>query len=155
MPPIIKILIVIVSLLILSSSLNAEIYKWKDGDGKVHFGDSKPDTFKVEELKLEINTYTSVSYEDINFNSTGAGPANADPGSNKVSLYSTAWCGYCKKAKAYFKKNNIAYTEYDIEKDMAAKKRYKKMGAKGVPVIIVGNKRMNGFSARGFERIYR
>ena len=34
------------------------------------------------------------------------------------------------------------------------KKRYKEMGATGVPVILVGNKRMNGFSEDGFESIY-
>jgi len=28
------------------------------------------------------------------------------------------------------------------------------MGAKGVPVILVGKQRMNGFSAAGFKQIY-
>lgn len=70
-------------------------------------------------------------------------------------MYSTSWCGYCKKAKQYFKKNNITFTEYNIEKNAKAKREYKKMGATGVPVILVGKKRMNGFSQKGFEAIYR
>ena len=69
-------------------------------------------------------------------------------------MYSTDWCHYCKKARQYFKKNNIAYTEYDIDKNKKAKRRYKEMGATGVPVILVGKKRMNGFNQKGFERIY-
>jgi len=153
----IHILIIISSLVIYSSLVNAEIYKWTDVQGNIHFTDNKPDHVSVETLKLEINTYTSISYEDIGANntSTGSETSSATTGSKNVSLYTTAWCGYCKKAKNYFRQNSIAYTEFDIEKDVAARKRYKKMGATGVPVIIVGNKRMNGFSVRGFERIYR
>ena len=33
-----------------------------------------------------------------------------------VVLYATEWCGYCKKAREFFKQNNIAYVKYDIEK---------------------------------------
>lgn len=70
-------------------------------------------------------------------------------------MYSTQSCGYCKKAKKYFKKNNIEFTNYDINKDAKAKRRHEKMGATGVPVILVGDKRLNGFSESGFKRIYK
>ena len=69
-------------------------------------------------------------------------------------MYSTDWCGYCKKARKYFGRNGISFTDYDIEKDAEARKRYQEIGAAGVPVILVGNKRMNGFSEGAFERIY-
>lgn len=46
-------------------------------------------------------------------------------------------------------------TEYDIEKDAQARREYDALGARGVPVILVGKKRMNGFSAAGFEKLYR
>ena len=121
----------------------AEIYKWIDANGKVHFSDEKPEHMKVEEIKLEINTFENVSY-DLSLFDTGG----------KVIMYSTDWCSYCKKARRYFRKNNIAYTEYDIEKDSRARRQYKKMGATGVPVILVGKKRMNGFSVSGFQKIY-
>lgn len=127
-----------------SGPTNAEVYKWIDANGKVHFSDTKPDTVKAEQLDLQINTYKHVTYESSIYD---VGP--------KVIMYSTTWCGYCKKARKYFKKNGIAFTEYDIDKNAKAKARYKKMGAKGVPVILVGNKRMNGFSPQGFERIYK
>ena len=54
----------------------------------------------------------------------------------------------------YFKKNNIAFIEYDIETDKSANRRHKAMGARGVPVILFKDKRMNGFSESGFRRIY-
>ena len=120
-----------------------EIYKWIDEKGKVHFSDKKPRDLESEEIKLRINTYESVSYDTSIFN-TG----------KKVVMYSTDWCAYCKKAKKYFVSKGIPFTEYDIEKNSEARKQYKQMGATGVPVILVGNKRMNGFSEEGFEKIY-
>jgi len=139
-----KSLILTISLLLSSSVSYAEIYKWVDANGKVHFSDQKSASFKSEELTLEINTYTNVSVDKSIYN---VGP--------KVVMYSTNSCGYCKKARKYFNKNNISYTDYNIEKNIQAKRRFKKMGARGVPVILVGNKRLNGFSERGFKRIYK
>lgn len=34
----------------------------------------------------------------------------------------------------------------DIEKDNAAKQRYKEPGGRGVPLIIIGSNKMSGFS---------
>ncbi len=133
-----------ISLLLFTSAAYCEIYKWVDENGKTHFGDKKPNKLKAKKIKLRINTYSSVTYDTSKF---GSG--------NNVIIYSTVWCGFCKKAKKYFRKNNISYTDYDIEKDAAAKKRYDEMGASGVPVILVGKKRMNGFSVAGFQRIYK
>ena len=70
-------------------------------------------------------------------------------------MYSTSWCAYCKKAKRYFESNDIPFTEYDIETNANARARYDRMEATGVPVILVGKKRMNGFSEEGFRRIYQ
>lgn len=35
-------------------------------------------------------------------------------------MYSTTWCGYCKRLKTALKTEGIAYTEVDIEQDPAA-----------------------------------
>ena len=139
-----KSLILTLWLIILTGSAHAAVYKWIDANGKVHFGDRKPASIKTEKVTLEINTYTSVKIDQSLFD---VGP--------RVVMYSTEWCTYCKKAKRYFKKNNIAFTEYDIEKNSNARRRHKQMGAKGVPVILAGKKRMSGFSEEGFERIYK
>lgn len=127
----------------LPSSVFAEIYQWVDDKGKVHFSDKKPAATQAEKLDLEINTYTNVTIEN-----------SPDDVGQKVVMYSTDWCGYCKKARKYFERNNISFVDYDIEKNAKAKKRYDKMGATGVPVILVGKKRMSGFSEQRFEQLY-
>jgi len=121
------------------------IYKWIDENGKVHFGDRKPEALvEVEEINIKvINSVESVSYET----------SVIDIG-KKVIIYTTSWCGYCKRAKKHFKDKGLRYTEMNIEKSRIAKMQFDKLGGKGVPVILVGDKRMSGFSEAGFERIY-
>jgi glutaredoxin len=65
----------------------------------------------------------------------------------KVDLYVTSWCGYCHKAKAFFKSRNIAVTVYDIEKDPKAAARKRKLDPqRGVPFAVVNGKGIHGYA---------
>lgn len=69
-----------------------------------------------------------------------------------VELYTTQWCPYCRKAEAFLEANGIAYLSYDIERDEAAAKRKQQLDQrKGVPLAVIGNQTIYGFS----ERLYR
>ncbi len=138
-------LIVLITTLIFTISVSAEILKWTDSDGRVHFGDKPPAGAETSIVEVRINTYESPNIEALQ--------EILNP-KDKVVMYSAEWCGVCKKAKKYFRANNIPYKDYDIDKSSKGKKDYKKLGAKGVPVILVGKKRLNGFSAATFESIY-
>ena len=72
----------------------------------------------------------------------------------RVVIYTTTRCSICKKAKAYFDEQGIGYDEYDVEKDPRGKKDYKRMGGRGVPIILVGSQRMNGFTQKRFDELY-
>lgn len=140
-------------LLAINFSVQADVYKWVDESGRVHYGDkpSKREKANAEKIDAKISSYSSVTY------SLGEGRAenNKPPKSNqRVIMYSTAWCGYCKKARKYFKAKGIRFVEYDIEKNARAKQDYDALGGRGVPVILVGKQRMNGFSETGFDRLY-
>jgi len=74
-----------------------------------------------------------------------ASPAMAE-NRPEVKMYATSWCPYCAKARAYFARRNIAYVEVDIEKSKEGRAEYDRLGARGIPVILVGPQRMNGFS---------
>ncbi|GJL81427.1 MAG: NrdH-like redox domain-containing protein [marine bacterium B5-7] len=134
-------------LLFYSVVVDAEVYKWIDDTGRVHYSDSTISAEKAERVNLNINSYENVTYERSS--------ASENAPSEKVVMFSTSWCVYCKKAREYFRKNKIDFVDYDIEKDARARKVYKRLGGKGVPVILVGERRMNGFSVSGFERIYQ
>jgi len=133
-----------------------DIHKWRDADGKIHFGDKPPADVRTELITVKPNVYETPSIEALSAIFSQDNKRKDRKNKNrKVILYSTTWCGYCKKARNYFAANNIPYTEYDIENSEKGKRDYKKLGAKGVPVILVGKKRLNGFSEAAFKRIYK
>ncbi|MCF7940868.1 MAG: thioredoxin family protein [Spirochaetia bacterium] len=70
-----------------------------------------------------------------------------------VKIYTTPSCGYCNMAKAYFKKNNIQFVEFNVAKDMAkAQEMVKKSGQMGVPVLDVNGKIIVGFNQPAIEQ---
>jgi len=148
-----KYFLLLVSIWLIASPVSAEVYKWTDEEGITHYSDKKPENQDVTQLEFKIATYDTVSYGTVNDIVEKANTKEANK--KNVVMYSASWCGVCKKAKKYFRRNGISFKEYDIEKSKKAKRKYKKLGATGVPVIIVGRKRMNGFSEAGFKRIYR
>lgn len=138
--------ILLVLMMMLPLLCTAEIYQWTDESGRTHFGDRPQDKEKAEQVPVEVNVYESVDYPSI------APAPSLD--ANRVVMYGASWCGYCRQARNYFQQHGIRYVEYDIEKNERARRAYDSIGGNGVPVILVGNKRMNGFSVESFEGIY-
>lgn len=72
----------------------------------------------------------------------------------KVTIYSTPTCVYCKMAKEFFKKNNVAYEEHDVASDLAARKdMFDKSHQMGVPVIDIDNNIVVGFDQKTIENL--
>jgi glutaredoxin len=82
----------------------------------------------------------------------GAPPAQAES-TPDVVMYATSWCPYCAQARAYFARAGIAYVEHDVEKSASANAEFKRLGGRGVPLIVVGREKLNGFSEQGFEHL--
>jgi len=47
---------------------------------------------------------------------TSLDPASSDP----LTMYTTAWCGYCRRLKSQMTREGIPFVEIDIEADPAA-----------------------------------
>ena len=138
-------------MLLASPGGNAELYKWVDNQGNTHYGDKPPENAQLKKINGNVSSFKSVDVEPFVYDPSIISKRSE---SKTVVMYSTSWCGYCKKAKRHFKKSNIRYTEYDIEKSTKGARDYKKLKGRGVPVILIGDQRMNGFSAEAFDRIY-
>jgi glutaredoxin len=48
--------------------------------------------------------------------------------------------------------NNIRFTEYDVEKNSRGKRDFERLRGVSVPVILIGDSRMDGFSEQRFEQ---
>ncbi len=135
----------VLATILLPSLAHAEIHRWTDSEGNVHFGDRPPVAVEAEVVRLRVNTYSSPGIEAL---------AEVFQADDSVVMYSASWCGVCKKARRYFQDRRIGFTEYDVETSSRGKRDFKKLGARGVPVILVGRQRLNGFSPATFENIY-
>lgn len=79
-------------------------------------------------------------------------PSLADvPAKPQVVVYSTSWCGACKSAKKYLAAKNIPYQEIDVEKSQEGAAEFRKRGGRGVPLIVIGEKQMSGFSSQWID----
>jgi len=147
--------LVLFTIFLTAGSANAEVYKWRDSNGKLHFGDSPPGESSAEkldekELAARISSFTNVSVQitPIDFG------VNKQTNNRQVIMYSTTRCPYCAKARAYFTKHGIDYVDRKIDKFPAFRKEFKAFGGKGVPVIFSGKYRMNGFNENNFAKMY-
>ncbi|PIP46048.1 MAG: NrdH-redoxin [Candidatus Colwellbacteria bacterium CG23_combo_of_CG06-09_8_20_14_all_42_19] len=70
-----------------------------------------------------------------------------------VKIYSTPYCVYCKMAKEFFKKNNVAYEEVDvITDDKFLDEMVEKSHQMGVPVIDIDGEIFVGFNRPDIEK---
>jgi len=135
-----KFKVALVLIILLPCTVYSEIYKSVDENGRVIFTD-KPSA-KAEQIEVKVNSVegpATVSSQDTGYST------------KKVVMYSTEWCGVCKKAKDYMQQNSINFKEYNIEKNSNANRKFKSLGGKGVPLIVVGKQTMSGFSASRLE----
>ena len=161
---------ILLTLLFTVSTSWAEMYRWVDEKGVITFKDYPPPVSKKRKVKV---------YSDKDFDPTPPRQSAATPSTpaipvtrsekspenrasqptfprnerfnGTVEMYVTEWCGYCKKAKAYMQSRNIPFVAYDIEKDSNASRRHAELGGGGVPLIVIGDKKMSGFSPETLE----
>ena len=133
-------------------SAAAQVYKWTDPSGKVHYGDSPPADTRTEQIKIDIRSHEG-PVEVTDWAAILRKRSYTPPGAQSITMYSTSWCVHCKRAKNYFKENAINYKEVDIEASDANKKEFKEFGGGGVPLILVGDKAMRGFNEQRFESL--
>lgn len=72
----------------------------------------------------------------------------------QVVLYTTANCAHCRRAKDFLREQGIAFREMDVGRGERARKELQRLGARGVPVLLVGGERMDGFDAKRFLALY-
>lgn len=56
-----------------------------------------------------------------------------------VTMYSTTWCGYCRRLKSQLDREGIAFTEVNIEQDPEATALVERVnnGNQTVPTVVI------------------
>lgn len=69
-----------------------------------------------------------------------------------VVLYGTSWCANCKQTRAYLRKNQIPFFEYDVEQSPEGQRQFKALQGNGVPLLLVKNNVLRGFNPQAINR---
>ena len=95
--------------------------------------------------------------------SQGNATAKSKRAGHEVVMFSTQGCGYCRKARAYFKKHGVAHSEYDVERDPKAGPKLAALAKEagvpvaqlqgGVPLIFINGKPHVGFDQAKIARL--
>jgi len=142
--------------LLVAANAAGQVYRWTDEKGRVVYGNEPPASAKASMVQERINSYSGtpeVQRAPAVRAAPAATPAPAAATTLPVVMYATDWCGYCAKARAHFARNRIPYLEYDVEKNPAAHAEFKRLGGRGVPLIVHGANVMRGFSEQSFEAL--
>ena len=123
----------------------AQLYRWTDDKGVIHYSDKPPARGEAKKVDTQVNSYSGPA----TVSTTGA-PA-AGTAKPQVKMLATAWCGYCARARAYLKSRGIPFEELDVEKSAQGRQEYRALKGRGVPIILVGNQRMNGYDQARLE----
>ena len=62
-----------------------------------------------------------------------------------ITIYLTAWCPYCQRAKQLLGQKSLSFKEIDVEGDPALRtEMIEKSGRRTVPQIFIGTKHVGG-----------
>lgn len=69
-----------------------------------------------------------------------------------ITMYATKWCGVCRQARTYMKKEGISFTERDVEASQTASRRHREINPRGtVPTFDIDGQVLIGFNQARFE----
>lgn len=72
---------------------------------------------------------------------------------DEVVLYSTEWCGYCKKTRELLWQNDIPFTELDIETSARGKYEFDQLNGRGIPLMIIEGEIVRGYNPKRIQRL--
>lgn len=65
----------------------------------------------------------------------------------RVQIYTTAWCGYCVRAKALLSSRGIEFEEINLDDDPGFRQKLLEMtGGWTVPQIVVDGRPLGGYT---------
>ena len=156
------------ALVLVIGTSSAEIYRWVDEKGVVHFSDSPTQSVSEAGAKEKVSS-PDPNPEDNSSPTTETRTITLNPdffrpldegrpdrvriNAPTVEIYETSWCVYCKKAKDFFRSREIDFDTFDIEKDQQAARRMSSLtNRRAVPFVVINGQGISGYSVAEYEQ---
>jgi glutaredoxin len=118
-----------------------KVYKWVDEYGKLHYTNQPPER--------------SDNAREVELRDAPLGDVAITPKPGVVTLYTTRSCGYCKRTREYLRRRGIPFIDHDVETSAAGRDGYWRLNGRGVPIILVGNQRLDGFDEQRLAQMLK
>lgn len=139
MHPLISMLLIISVLLLTAPAHSAQLYQWKDAQGRVYYSDQQPPP--------SIRNAVQKSFKGNVIEGGDSFALKSAREKFPVTLYSTA-CGVpCDQAKRHLEQRGIPYTSKNPESGEDRAALLKLTGRSNVPVLLVGTDKIDGYEA--------
>jgi len=137
-----------------ASAVGAQIYKWVDENGTMHFSQSPPAASRRDVAVIHPSEHRPMVTDQPRAATENPISVSRRRRNNDfVELYVTKWCMHCRRARAFLNEEDIPFVEYDIEEEPWAAEHIRELtGRSGVPVAVFGEKVVRGFSAASYRR---
>ena len=114
-------------------------------------------------LALGLGLGSGYLYRHNPFVGPGSGKSSSQPGATvrrgdfsaihaqaggSVVMYSLSSCASCKQAKMLFEAQGVSYAERQLDDSEPFKQEAKALGAKRVPLILIGNTSIEGYDEK-------
>jgi glutaredoxin len=140
-------------LLFASVCASAQVYKWTDAQGTVHYSDTPPPAQKANQIKTpsagqggkdsgQNGAPRALPYEL-------ARAAKASP----VTLYTTTQtaCPGCEQGRSMLRARGIPYTEKTVNTDEDKEQLRQLSGKLELPLLVVGSRKVAGFQDAAWQ----
>jgi len=123
----------------LSVSVQAQVYKWVDADGKITYSDVPPPKTAV---KVETKSFSSSDTSNVALPFELAQAAKSMP----VVLYTADSCVPCNDGRNFLKQNGIPFSEKTVASNADQEKLHAISGGSQLPFLLIGRTKMTGYS---------
>ena len=141
------------------------MYQWSDGAGNVHFVsrlDQVPAEYRANVGRIEMGEpkpRRKPARDRVGYVAQKTAEARKkrpfayqpDP---TVVVYTTPWCGWCRKTQAWLDGKGIAYENRDIEADSRWRDELiRKTGRTSIPVVEIEGELVRGFNPDKMQQL--
>lgn len=134
------------------------LYKSIGPDGRIVYSDRRPAEGRIEKTlqfkNLPASSLPASASSQLEQLRKQKGAQQAAAQAGQVVIYTTSWCGYCKKAKAYLAGKGISYRELDIETGPGMAAYAQAGGEGGVPLLFYRGQRVQGYSKEAYDSLF-
>lgn len=134
-------------MLAVAAAASAQMYRWTDKDGKVHFSDSPPPPGARDVTKKGVPVQGSAApTPNVPFVTQQA--MKDFP----VTLYSTPGCEACNEARKLLNARGVPFKEVSVNSEKELAQLQSAVGSNSVPSMIVGPSVVKGFEEGAYNR---